>query len=74
MEYNDTKSVITTYWKTKLDSINRCVERPCKLVSPQCLDNYILHVLQLVSLPTRFGGVGHLRGRRVGYCRRLWSC
>ncbi len=29
---------------------------------PQCLDNYIMHVLQLVSLAARIGRVGHLRG------------
>lgn len=32
---------------------------------PQRLHHYILHVLQLVGLPTWLFGVGHLRGRGV---------
>lgn len=70
----DAKTAITTHRKTKLNSINRLVERPCKLVPPQRLYNYILHVLQLVSLAARFGRVSHFRRRRVGNCRRLWGC
>ncbi len=63
-----------THRKTKFIGINRQVERPCKLVLPQCLDNYILHVLQLVSLAARFGRVGHLRGSRDDDRRSFWGC
>lgn len=49
-----------TYSQAEFDGVHRMVEGPGKLMLPQSLHHYVLHVLQLVGFPAgATGGKKH---------------